>query len=76
MKSLAGLGGTLLSGVLHQPAIKAVTAMFGAFLCAQAVGMGDKPVGILVLGVLGWMWQMFGGASRGGGSPSRGNKKQ
>lgn len=76
VKGLAGLGGTLLSGVLHQPAIKAVTAMFGAFLIAQAVGMGDKPVGILGVGVLGWAWQMFGHAPRGGGPPARSGKKQ
>lgn len=76
VKGLAGLGGTLLSGVLHQPAIKAVTAMFGAFLIAQAVGMGDKPVGILGVGVLGWAWQMFGHAPRGGSPPARSGKKQ
>ena len=76
VKGLAGLGGTLLSGVLHQPAIKAVTAMFGAFLIAQAVGMGDKPVGILGVGVLGWAWQMFGHAPRGGDPPARSGKKQ
>lgn len=64
---IAALVGTLLGAFLHQPVIKAVTALFGAFLILQALGFGDRLVVVLALAGCGWAWQMWGGGSRGGG---------
>ncbi len=65
----AGLVGTLLGAFLHQPAIKGVTAMFGAFLVTQAFGYGDRAEVILGLGAAGWAWQMWGKGGTAGTEP-------
>lgn len=77
VEGLAGLGGTLLSGFLHQPAIKAVTAMFGAFLVAQALGFAHNALAVLIVGLAGWVWQMVGGRGGGGArKPARAGKRE
>lgn len=77
VEGLAGLGGTLLSGLLHQPAIKGVTAMFGAFLIAQALGFGQNALAVLIVGAAGWAWQMAGGRGGGGArKPARAGKRE
>lgn len=71
---VAALLGAALSGFVHQPAIKAVTAMFGAFLVANSLGFGSKTVVIIGLGAAGWAWQMWGGF--GGNAGRAGGKKK
>ncbi|MSP56638.1 MAG: hypothetical protein EXR69_13715 [Myxococcales bacterium] len=66
---VAALLASALSGFVHQPVIKVVTAMFGAFLIAGSVGLEGNTLGVLGLGAAGWAWQMWGsgGGSKGGG---------
>jgi len=73
VQGVAGLVGLVLGAFLHQPVIKAVTAIFGAFLICQALGFGERLQVVLGLAAVGWAWQVFGG-SRGGGSASAGRK--
>lgn len=68
IQGVSALVGTLLGAFLHQPVIKAVTAIFGAFLITQAVGYGEKLPIVLGLAACGWAWQMWGRMPVGGGS--------
>ncbi len=64
VEGVAALLGGTLAAFVHQSVIKGVTAMFGALLLLRAVGYGDKLQHVLILGALGWAFQMWGG--RGG----------
>lgn len=75
-QGVAGLVGLVLGAFLHQPVIKAVTALFGAFLTCQALGFGDRLQVVLGLAAAGWAWQMWGGSRGGGPSPGRKAKKK
>ncbi len=76
VQGVAGLVGLVLGAFLHQPVIKAVTAIFGAFLVCQALGFGDRLQVVLGLAAVGWAWQMWGGGPRVGPGPAKKAKKK